>query len=124
MQRALDFLSLTRREALCRMGGGFGMVGLASLLGRSLAEGAEANTGPSSSDAGMPHFQPRAKHVIFLFLNGGLSQVDSFDPKPMLAKYHGKPYPGESIETELPLSSATGLDLSTTNECKRELAKT
>ena len=36
----------------------------------------------------------RAKRVIFLFMNGGLSQVDSFDPKPMLDKYHGQPLPG------------------------------
>jgi hypothetical protein len=38
--------------------------------------------------------------VIFLFMNGGLSQVDSFDPKPMLDKYHGQPLPGGTIATE------------------------
>ena len=43
---------------------------------------------------------PRAKRVIFLFMNGGLSQVDSFDPKPMLDKYHGQPLPGGSVATE------------------------
>jgi hypothetical protein len=42
----------------------------------------------------------RAKRVIFLFMNGGLSQVDSFDPKPMLAKYHGQPLPGGAVATE------------------------
>src|ERR1017187_7312075 len=42
----------------------------------------------------------RAKHVIFLYMNGGLSQVDSFDPKPMLDKYHGQPLPGGSVATE------------------------
>ena len=42
----------------------------------------------------------RAKRVIFLFMNGGLSQVDSFDPKPMLDKYHGQPLPGGTIATE------------------------
>ncbi len=45
-------------------------------------------------------FAPRAKRVIFLFMNGGLSQVDSFDPKPMLEKYHGQPLPGGSVATE------------------------
>ena len=40
------------------------------------------------------HFKPRAKRVIFLFMNGGVSHVDTFDPKPMLEKYHGKPMPG------------------------------
>ena len=37
-----------------------------------------------------PHFVPKAKNVIFLFMDGGVSHVDSFDPKPMLDKYHGK----------------------------------
>jgi len=46
------------------------------------------------------HHPARAKHVIFLFMNGGLSQVDSFDPKPMLDKYHGQPLPGGTIATE------------------------
>jgi Protein of unknown function (DUF1501) len=100
MQWTRDFFSLTRREALRHMGGGFGMVGLATLLGPSLVEGADDETAASPIDSKAPHFQPKAKHVIFLFLNGGLSQVDSFDPKPMLAKYHGKPYPGETIATE------------------------
>ena len=101
MQHNPSLFSLTRREALSRMGGGFGMVGLASLLGRSVAEGADAkNAVASPLGIKAPHFEARAKHVIFLFLNGGLSQVDSFDPKPMLAKYHGRPYPGVSIETE------------------------
>jgi hypothetical protein len=76
------------------------MVGLASLLGHSLAHGADGSPATRSVEGGGPHFEPRAKHVILLFLNGGLSQVDSFDPKPALAKYHGKPYPGGAIETE------------------------
>lgn len=101
MRYTPNIFSLTRREALCRMGSGFGMVGLASLLGRSVAEGADARNAVANPSGIKPyHFEPRAKHVIFLFLNGGLSQVDSFDPKPMLAKYHGQPYPGGSIETE------------------------
>jgi len=77
------------------------MVGLASVLGRSLSEAATTrNVTSSPVEAKAPHFQPRAKHVIFLFLNGGLSQVDTFDPKTMLQKFHGQPYPGETIETE------------------------
>jgi hypothetical protein len=51
------------------MGAGFGSVGLANTLAGATA-------------GGQPHFAPRAKRVIFLFLNGGLSQVDTFDPKP------------------------------------------
>lgn len=51
-----------------------------------------------------PHFAAKAKHVIFLFLNGGVSQVDTFDPKPELTRQHGKPLPGK----KLPTDSATG----------------
>lgn len=47
-----------------------------------------------------PHFPAKAKRVIFLFLNGGLSQVDTFDPKPALTKFHGQPMPGGNPRTE------------------------
>ena len=48
-----------------------------------------------------PNFKPKAKHVIFLFMNGGVSsQVDSFDPKPMLKKYNGQPMPGGDLGHE------------------------
>src|SRR4051812_42727142 len=91
--------SITRRRALRNMGGGFGMVGLASLLGQQL--GADSRT-PDSTPLAVknPHFPARAKHIIFLFLNGGLSQVDSLDPKPMLDKYDGKPFPGGNPRSE------------------------
>src|SRR6266481_5034988 len=80
---------MTRRDALRQVGNGFGMVGLASLLGEQL-QGSSNSLEPKT-----PHFAPKAKQVIFLFLNGGPSQVDTFDPKPALAKYHGKPMPSE-----------------------------
>jgi Protein of unknown function (DUF1501) len=82
---------VTRRQALCTMGNGFGMLAFASLVGRSFDAAAQT--------PGL-HHPAKAKHVIFLFMNGGLSQVDSFDPKPMLEKYHGQPMPGGSISTE------------------------
>ena len=47
-----------------------------------------------------PDFKPKAKHVIFLFMNGGMSQVDTFDPKPMLTKYDGQPMPGGDLQHE------------------------
>jgi hypothetical protein len=93
---------VTRRDALCKMGGGFGMLAFASLVGESLA-----SAGVLNDDAYAPQDGPRkldhparAKRVIFLYMNGGLSQVDSFDPKPMLEKYHGKPLPGGEVATE------------------------
>jgi hypothetical protein len=74
------------------MGNGFGMVGLANVLHGSTLQGPLA---PKSS-----HFPPRAKRVIFLFLNGGMSHVDTFDPKPMLDKCDGQPMPGPKIVTD------------------------
>jgi Protein of unknown function (DUF1501) len=98
------------------MGGGFGMLAFASLVGESLAAASDGQQGVSSTRGrpGMPgaagnggeggarplDHPPRAKRVIFLFMNGGLSQVDSFDPKPMLDKYHGQPLPGGTVATE------------------------
>ena len=90
---------VTRREALCRMGSGFGMLAFASLVGRSL-DAAGLDQRAASEPAKGLHHPARAKHVIFLFMNGGLSQVDSFDPKPMLDKYHGQPLPGGTVATE------------------------
>jgi len=93
---------VTRREALCRIGSGFGMLAFAGMVGESMATaatmGGQSAAGPAAT--GGLHHPAKAKHVIFLFMNGGLSQVDSFDPKPMLDKYHGQPLPGRSIATE------------------------
>ena len=61
------------------MGAGFGMVGLSQAW-------PARNATPDPLAPKAPHFPPKAKRVIFLFLNGGLSQVDTFDPKPMLTK--------------------------------------
>src|ERR1700682_2541273 len=88
-------LRLNRREALCRMGGGFGMLSFASMVGESIAKADTPADSQGVPGARIPNFKPKAKHVIFLFMNGGISQVDSFDPKPMLDKYHGQPLPGE-----------------------------
>lgn len=94
---------LSRREALNRMGSGFGMMAFASLAGmvqNSIARA--ASVAPNRGDLlpKQPHFEPKVKRVMFLFMNGGLSQVDSFDHKPMLEKYHGKPLPGGEVKTE------------------------
>jgi hypothetical protein len=86
------YQALNRRQALCKIGGGFGALGLATMLaGEGLltptARAAEKADNPLAPKA--PHFAPRAKRVIFLFMNGGPSQVDTFDPKPALEKYKG-----------------------------------
>src|SRR6187397_1667346 len=92
---------VTRREALCRMGSGFGMMAFAGMVSESLAKAATlgADAAAIQSSGGL-HHPARAKHVIFLFMNGGVSQVDTFDPKPMLEKYHGQPLPGGYVATE------------------------
>ena len=83
---------MTRRELLATMGAGFGAVGLQAALGAEIVKDPLA---PKP-----PHFPAKAKRVIYLFLNGGPSQVDTFDPKPMLDKYHGQPMPSGNLKTE------------------------
>ena len=89
---------VSRRNMLCRIGGGFGALGLASVMADAGALTGMARA-ESPSEAAVPvdplapkppHFPARAKRVIFLFMNGGPSHVDTFDPKPMLAKYAGQ----------------------------------
>jgi hypothetical protein len=99
MIRATDIRpDVSRRQALSKMGSGFGLLGLAGLLEQSLARASEPLRSPL--DVKPPHFPATAKHIIFLFMNGGISQVDTFDPKPMLDKYDGQPMPGGSPMTE------------------------
>ena len=74
-----------RRTFLADVGQGFTGLALAAMLHRE-GQGAESHTEPT----GQPHFAPRARSVIWLFMNGGVSQMESFDPKPMLNKYAGK----------------------------------
>src|SRR5688500_10161959 len=77
---------ISRRGMLRRMCAGFGTVGVAGLLG------------PQAAFANAPrfaHFTPRARRAIFLFMNGGPSHVDTFDPKPALKKYEGEHPKGE-----------------------------
>src|ERR1700733_13152613 len=88
---------VTRRDALRRVGNGFGMMAFAGMLGNSMARA--GLTGSSTGVATLDYPQ-KVKRVIFLFMNGGLSTIDAFDPKPMLAKYDGQPMPGGSISTE------------------------
>jgi hypothetical protein len=80
----------SRREALLKMAGGFGMLACSELLH------GEANPfGPKPT-----HHPAKAKRIIYLVMNGGMSHVDTFDPKPMLSKYNGQPMPGGAPKTE------------------------
>ncbi|MDE0935629.1 MAG: DUF1501 domain-containing protein [Mariniblastus sp.] len=85
--------SLTRRDALRKMGAGFGTMGLAGVLAQSHLLGSplpEINPNTSPLAPKPPHFAPKAKHVIQLFMPGGPSQVDTFDYKPDIAKHAGE----------------------------------
>ena len=95
---------MTRREMLRRCGAGFGTIGLAALLGNVTARAAP---GADPLAPRPPHFPGRAKYVIQILANGGPSQMDTFDPKPMLTKYHGKQLP-INLETERPTGAALG----------------
>jgi hypothetical protein len=73
---------------LLRATGGFAGLALADLMAGPLTEKGA-------------HFPAKAKHCVFLFMNGGPSQVDTFDPKPVLAKFHGQPYIDEDAKVEM-----------------------
>ena len=81
---------LSRRTLLERTAVGFGSLALASML----ADESSADTPSANPLAAKPsHFPARAKRIIFLLMSGGPSQVDTFDPKPLLTRDHGKPFP-------------------------------
>lgn len=93
--------SLSRRGLLHRFGIGMGALAAQSLLGQEYGISAEIDQiNPLAPRA--PHFAPKAKRVIHIFANGGPSHVDTFDPKPMLTEYAGKPMPGDTPKTERP----------------------
>ncbi|MGV3662367.1 MAG: DUF1501 domain-containing protein [Prosthecobacter sp.] len=85
--------TLLRRQLLSRASTGFGMAALAGLMQEQAASAA-----PLVHRA--KRFAPKARSVIFLYMSGGVSQVDSFDPKPLLEKYAGQPMPGEVKKTQ------------------------
>ena len=86
-------ITQTRRHWMQRCGMGFGGLALANLLGNTAS--AESNGSTMRT-----HFPGRAKHIIHVFLNGGVSQVDTFDPKPELTRRAGQMLPFENLQTE------------------------
>src|SRR5437870_2710184 len=83
---------LTRRRFLTHTSACLGMTAVASLLD---AEGL-----PSLGVQGLPHFAPKAKNVIYLFMGGGPSHLDTFDPKPILRQRHGQEMPPSILGTQ------------------------
>jgi hypothetical protein len=91
------FSPISRRQVLARLGGGFGGLALSALLG-DFARAEDAI--PSDLVPRRPHFPAKATAIIQLFMHGGPSHVDLFDPKPMLEKYDGKSAPAEAADDE------------------------
>ena len=86
---------LTRREMLGRCATGFGVVALSGLLGDKAFGGVlKGAMDPATTPWAVrpPHYSAKARNIIFLYMDGGVSQVDSFDPKPRLTKEHGQPF--------------------------------
>jgi hypothetical protein len=103
-QSPYDHLLPTRRELLCRTGTGMASLGLASVMASAGLLNAEEPRAPRSGQNPLtpkkPHFAGKAKRVLHIFANGGPSHLDTFDPKPALEKYAGKPLPRENLRTE------------------------
>src|SRR5687767_9387960 len=90
---------LSRRQLLQKCGMGMGALMLGQLFQQAgIAQAAPVGVNPLYPKG--PHFLGKAKRVIHIFANGGPSQVDTFDPKPMLDKYAGKPLPMDYLATE------------------------
>src|SRR4051812_10193053 len=89
--------TLTRRAFLSRAGTGLGVLGLAGLMDE---QGLLAADAPNPLAPKAPHFPAKAKRVIHLYMNGGPSQVDTFDPKPALTTYQGQRPPSANLVTE------------------------
>jgi Protein of unknown function (DUF1501) len=91
----------TRREFLWEVGGGFAGLALVDLLSRDgfFEQAAAAETRPDTAPYLLapkkPHFPVKAKHAVFLFMNGAPSHIDTFDFKPALTKHNGTPYKGD-----------------------------
>ena len=93
-------MPLSRRQMLKRFASGFGMLGLSSLFAEDFMRTALADVSANPLAVKPPQYAAKAKRVIFLFMSGGPSHVDTFDPKPRLAVDNGKPLPFEKPKLE------------------------
>ena len=85
----------TRRQMLNQLSNGFGMLALSGML----AQSSQGSAADQDLNGGL-HHKARAKHVVFCYMSGGVSHIDSFDPKPLLADLHGKPMPVKVERTQ------------------------
>src|SRR5689334_24153253 len=97
-----DQPSLSRRELLSRAGSGFGLLALTDLLAAESSARASGSSDRATHPYAVrpPHYAPRARRCIFLYMPGGPSHIDLFDPKPRVAQENGKPLPFEKPKLE------------------------
>jgi hypothetical protein len=103
-------LQVSRRHLLQTAGTGLGWLALSALL---QADQSSPTVGANPLAPRSPHFEPRARHIIHIYLNGGPSQVDTWDPKPELTKWGGKKLPLVNVTTE----RETGVALASPFQC-------
>ena len=108
---------LPRRELLIRAGSGFGALAATGLLG-----GAALGSANSPLAARPPHHRPRARAVISLFMHGGPSQLDTFDPKPLLARYAGQTLPASYGDLDLEFTKTSTATFSRHGESGLEIS--
>ncbi len=101
--------SVGRRTFLARSGVSLGGMALGSLLGGD-AGGATVGQGSPQLPAGLPHFAPKAKRIIWLYMAGGMTHIDTFDNKPKLAELNGEPMP-ESVTAGQQIAQLQGAKL-------------
>jgi hypothetical protein len=122
---------LSRRQALKTFANGFGMLGLAGLFqsesfASSIVNGIVAPSPANPLGVRPPMYTPRAKRIIFLFMSGGPSHVDLFDPKPKLVEYAGKPLPFEQpklVRTQTVNCLPTSFKFSKHGQCGTEVSE-
>lgn len=95
-----ELCKFSRRDMLRQAGTGFGMMAFAALANSVAQAATSAGLEGTPGAIKTLHFPPRAKQIIFLYMNGGNSSIDSFDYKPALEKFNGQPLPGSIVKTE------------------------
>lgn len=100
---------MTRREILKNAACGFGTIALSALLADRSYAGLldETNDKPALWQRGQTHFAPKVKRIVYLYMDGGPSQVDTFDPKPRLTKDNGKPFAMKMEKTQFDNNGST-----------------
>src|SRR5215813_441470 len=92
--------AITRRHFFRQTGGGIGTIALAALLNEKLFGATPDSAAANPLSLKPPHFVPKAKSIIYLFMAGAPTQLDLFDSKPMLNKFDGKPIPEDIVKGE------------------------